>query len=179
MTECFRDGCKNGSGSNKYCSTSCSNIDRAALDVSGTKNPNYNSGKEKYTCEFCGSSILRYSSTVKNPNKVFCNSKCQGKWKSENKSGPNSPLWNGGSDTMSFLRNITCQKSWTKISKEMRANSSCSMCNEQDNLVVHHIIPLMYGGVSDRENLMVLCRKCHKKAEKFTQNKLTNTHELY
>lgn len=34
-------------------------------------------------------------------------------------------------------------------------------CQKSDDLQLHHIRPLRFGGNNEKQNLMVLCRKCH------------------
>ena len=42
----------------------------------------------------------------------------------------------------------------------------CSKCGnskqEGNKLVIHHIVPIFLGGENIRENVTVLCEKCHK-----------------
>lgn len=46
-----------------------------------------------------------------------------------------------------------------------RDNYTCQLCNAEDSLntrlLVHHVIPLPYGD-SKKENLILLCTKCHR-----------------
>lgn len=44
-------------------------------------------------CEYCGEEIYRLESNIKNNNNTFCSRKCLAKWKSENMSGENSPIF--------------------------------------------------------------------------------------
>lgn len=41
--------------------------------------------------------------------------------------------------------------------------NTCERCGENkiENLHVHHIRPLQFGGTNHKVNLMLLCRKCH------------------
>lgn len=38
----------------------------------------------------------------------------------------------------------------------------CAFCGNVDKLEEHHMIPLAMGGTNDDENLVFLCRECHK-----------------
>lgn len=56
----------------------------------------------------------------------------------------------------------------------MRAEcKECSICKSKDSLEVHHIVPRILGGTNDRENLIVLCHKCHRKAHEKDHSTLT------
>lgn len=44
----------------------------------------------------------------------------------------------------------------------------CTFCHSEDNLEVHHINGDRHN--NDRKNLLVLCRKCHKKLEATLRN---------
>lgn len=37
----------------------------------------------------------------------------------------------------------------------------CERCQKSDDLQLHHIRPLRFGGNNEKQNLMVLYRKCH------------------
>jgi 5-methylcytosine-specific restriction endonuclease McrA len=45
-------------------------------------------------------------------------------------------------------------------------NSSCDNCGNTENLRLHHIVPLSWGGKSTQENCTTLCEKCHRKVHK-------------
>lgn len=63
-----------------------------------------------------------------------------------------------------------------KYEKEKRKNRSfhtyqankncekkvCEICGKTDNLEIHHKIPVYCGGISNPDNLKVLCKDCHK-----------------
>jgi hypothetical protein len=40
-------------------------------------------------------------------------------------------------------------------------NTSCDMCGSSETLMIHHIVPLSWGGVSSEENCITLCKTCH------------------
>lgn len=49
-----------------------------------------------------------------------------------------------------------------KKCKEL-ANNMCEICCAKDTkLDVHHVIPVEEGGTDDQDNLICLCRHCHK-----------------
>lgn len=42
-----------------------------------------------------------------------------------------------------------------------RDNYQCVLCGSKENLEVHHMQALVYGGESSRDNLITLCFECH------------------
>lgn len=52
-----------------------------------------------------------------------------------------------------------------KIKREKKNNphiTQCAFCGNKNNLEEHHMIPLFMGGTNDDENLIFLCKECHK-----------------
>jgi 5-methylcytosine-specific restriction endonuclease McrA len=48
--------------------------------------------------------------------------------------------------------------------KEKHDGEGCRVCGYMDDLEVHHIVPLNWGGLMDDENNMeLLCKHCHQK----------------
>lgn len=68
------------------------------------------------------------------------------------------------------------EKEWSqdsqaeKVSPGMRSRiirrdgGACLRCEAEDDLEIHHIIPVNEGGEKEDENLAALCESCHKKA---------------
>jgi len=52
-----------------------------------------------------------------------------------------------------------------KVKNKMKMEGECVDCGEtdQNKLTIHHIIPTSEGGSDDKENLELLCKKCHPK----------------
>lgn len=53
----------------------------------------------------------------------------------------------------------------TKIYTELKSKKKCDKCKEKFNgqiPEIHHIIPHGKGGTNNRNNLLALCKKCHK-----------------
>lgn len=44
--------------------------------------------------------------------------------------------------------------------------SFCEMCGKTENLRLHHIVPLSWGGLSSEENCITLCETCHRLVHK-------------
>jgi len=47
--------------------------------------------------------------------------------------------------------------------------SQCAFCGESNALEEHHMIPLFMGGTNDDDNLVFLCRACHRRVTKYQQ----------
>ncbi len=54
---------------------------------------------------------------------------------------------------------------WKSLSVRLRKKHSCQRCNSKDNLDVHHIIPFTISKSHSIQNVVVLCRRCHKLTE--------------
>lgn len=37
----------------------------------------------------------------------------------------------------------------------------CELCGSDRGLEIHHIIPVVFGGTDDKDNLLCVCKKCH------------------
>jgi len=42
----------------------------------------------------------------------------------------------------------------------------CKKCGSEDNVELHHIVPVSWGGKGEKENYITLCKKCHEKVHK-------------
>lgn len=54
-------------------------------------------------------------------------------------------------------------------------NNSCDKCGSKDNLRIHHVVPLSWGGVSSLDNCVTLCESCHRAVHKTVSLLLTRT----
>ena len=43
-------------------------------------------------------------------------------------------------------------------------NSVCGKCGSKEDLEIHHLMPVIFGGGNDERNLIILCKNCHQKA---------------
>lgn len=88
--------------------------------------------------------------------------------------GPNNPQWRGGTSISHAVRSALGPRSWPTTTKIHRA-SVCESCDEPAALLdLHHIIPVLTGGVNEKWNFMTLCRSCHMAAEWFTDQYVEN-----
>lgn len=108
-------------------------------------------------CEWCGEDYQRREEQADSSR--FCSRRCQGEWYSENRSGENSPHWEGGPDDP---RN---SKEWPEMRKEVleRDEYICQRCSAEatPSPHVHHNVPVSEGGENNLENLVTLCEDCH------------------
>lgn len=58
---------------------------------------------------------------------------------------------------------------WETLRRKIlrRDEFKCKRCSARTELNVHHIIPVYLGGTDDTNNLVTLCRDCHKKEHGF------------
>jgi len=47
--------------------------------------------------------------------------------------------------------------------KKLKKNQICERCGSSENLIVHHKVSIICRGTHDIENLVVLCKDCHKR----------------
>lgn len=64
---------------------------------------------------------------------------------------------------------IAARHEWNRIRKHMteevfdRDEHECRYCGSTDDLTIDHIIPLLYDGNNELDNLQILCRKCNSR----------------
>ena len=85
------------------------------------------------------------------------------------KTGQQNPNWRGGKTVYKAVRSQLHGPSWETV-KALYKTDSCYSCRSEEDLHLHHIVPIMSGGTNDAWNLMTLCRTCHTKVEHFTRN---------
>ena len=143
----------------KTCGNLCLNKQKAILNK-GKNNPMYNKipynkgiCKNKSFCKTCNKEFNFY---ISNSKGIFCSKKCFGKFYS----GRNNHNWSHG-------KTFTYGKIWKLIRVEVlyKYNYKCVKCGETDKLDVHHVIPFSKVKEHEINNLIVLCRSCHRKEE--------------
>lgn len=153
-----------------FCDDQCRS-DWLSENRSGPDHPDYN--QVTVECATCGTEIQRRPSTVQANENCFCGMSCYQKWCVENVAGENHPHWEGGE--------VDYGDGWTKQKREQvrdRDNRACQGCGLSESkhqvkhgerLHVHHIVPARQ--VDDpvfrnaMENLVALCRSCHREWE--------------
>jgi 5-methylcytosine-specific restriction endonuclease McrA len=51
------------------------------------------------------------------------------------------------------------------------ANAKCAECPSQEELQIHHKVPLAMGGTNEADNLEILCKQCHLKRHGMDKSK--------
>lgn len=77
-----------------YCSRECSSQWRTE-NLLGEDNPHWKGGMADVECAWCDKALKVYQANDRYYDVHFCSVGCEGKWKSENQSGENSPAWKG------------------------------------------------------------------------------------
>jgi hypothetical protein len=133
------EGVKRGAA--RYCSRKC-----------------YADARSNFTpftlCEVCGE-------TVERRHRRFCSVECFNEWHR----GPNHPAWIEGQPTSHS------GQTWERFAATIRERDQvCRHCGKPPKLPrpldVHHIIPWPISHDNSPENLIALCRSCHKKADR-------------
>jgi len=148
-----------------YCGPECRNIHKGAIAPSGPEHPQYDSSE--YECANCGSTVTRAPSEVVG-EVVACSRECFAEGFDFPK-GPDHPSWQGG------YRGYY-GPDWSEKRRKVRERDgfSCQGCGASESelnreLSVHHIRPLRtfdsHTKANQLENLVSLCRSCHKRWE--------------
>lgn len=108
----------------------------------------------KYFCRICGKQGITHPCLK---NRKFCSNNCRLKWFNRQFIGDKSPHWRGGG--------IIYDKHWKHIAENIKKRDGfkCKICSIQKDLVVHHREPYRISKNHSSENLITLCRSCHRK----------------
>jgi 5-methylcytosine-specific restriction endonuclease McrA len=168
----YRFPCRQG----RFCSRACAGI-------VGSKEPRPNRKLEypivtRY-CGICGKEFKRKGSEILRPGYgSYCSNECRHYANSLSKRGSNNPNWTGGIKPNSRGENWGSQ---SRKAKE-RDGHECQICHRRREnngrkwiIDVHHIIPYRYfnndfKNANELNNLITVCRKCHRKLEKESNN---------
>lgn len=135
----------------------------------------WDGGRVDLECEICGETFQAQKSSI--DRRKTCSRDCRKEYLSREYSGENSHEWKGGS--IDYYG-----PNWEDKRKQAleRDNSQCQVCGTTDHnmdsdLEVHHITPLRkfvneysgseaYERANDLDNLVTVCRPCHRKWER-------------
>lgn len=138
-------------GWGKYCSMECYNKARAS-DV-------------ELKCDYCGKTFVRKRYRLKkNAKHHYCSVECRNKANRGENYNPNIKDYRDGQ--------------YKKLAKKLREEAKeCEDCHQPaETYEIHHIIPpWLFDNrkeAHDRKNLVVLCKKCHRKRHRKTMNYL-------
>ena len=136
---------------------------------------NYDRAIGMYRCLYCNRAFVK--------KKKYCNGLCRSKKSPPKKTQKvhciicNNIIYTNRNDRR-FCSNkcarferksLELHKSLNREYFLERANFQCEKCKieNNNNLEIHHIIPIYKGGKDKFENLIVLCDKCHQKEHHF------------
>jgi len=132
----------------------------------GSNNYNWKGGKVSRTCLTCGSVFYIYKSSLNKIKKgvkgKYCSRKCYGTALSKRQTGDKHWNWRGG-----LSKNYTTTFEWKQIRLSIikRDNNKCRICESEERLQVHHIVPYRITQDNSEGNLITLCLSCHNKEE--------------
>lgn len=146
-----------------YCSRVC--MSKAyETRFSGENSNLWSGGPDRNECEYCGD-LYEVAQKAASTSR-FCSVDCLAGWQSENWNGARSPSWRGGKSVYDAVKRSL--SSWPRARSRAVADE-CRICGSEDNLHVHHIIPVMAGGTNEQWNLITLCECCHGTVESRTR----------
>lgn len=136
------------------CSLSCNIAKQHKADKDRRAKDREERAEEK-VCLVCGNTFK-----TPWPNKMLCSKECQGKRHNERSRKYEATLRPGVKTQRNY--NKRCDGNYKLALK--RDNHSCQFCGEKKMLEVHHVDGEGENGQNnhDLDNLMTLCRKCHK-----------------
>lgn len=120
-------------------------------------------------CEFCDTTVETHPSHAENRTRgVFCDLGCYGAWLSENVVGENHHQWEGG--------NLDYGRKWWRIRRKAleRDEHTCQHCGKAKDEIgrnpdVHHVERVRSFDepveAHTLDNVVTLCRSCHRNAE--------------
>ena len=150
----------------KYCSKKCYNQGQIGKSTAtkGRKFPErcgknhwkYNGGIE-IICKICNKKFKVCKAREKTAK--VCSRNCYKKWRKQYCKEKHWN-WRGGINT-----SYTWAKDWRDLRDKilMRDGWACQYCKAIDKLEIHHKIPYLECKEHKEENLITLCRKCHRK----------------
>ena len=69
-----------------------------------------------------------------------------------------------------YAPSMTRKSIGVKTRADVLASGQCSSCGSSDDLVVDHVIPIVRGGSSERNNLQCLCAACNRAKGRMTMD---------
>lgn len=156
---------------NNFCSRECYGRWRAK-HYTGENSSLWRGGSDLTACEQCG---IEYSvRPSKKADSRFCSRACLYRYRAENASGQASVHWRGGVSIYDAVKRLLGDESWNRTRSRIRDRADgCAMCREdpdEQELDVHHVVPILVGGTNEDWNLLPLCRGCHTTVEQFTRD---------
>jgi hypothetical protein len=60
-------------------------------------------------------------------------------------------------------KSIAAKRPGSSRRKKIKQGKTCYYCSSDINLTLHHLVRRQFGGATEEENLLVVCRDCHDK----------------
>lgn len=121
--------------------------------------------KLKRVCKWCNKEFEMCKKTIENTNASgnYCCRDCY----NESMRGENSKFYIDGRYRHTRLTTAI----WQRIRRQVLAKFPvCSICGSDKTRSVHHIIPYRISQDDGLDNLVALCKRCHSKIERITQD---------
>jgi len=160
---------------NFYCDAHCQ---AEHEDRSGENNGNWKP-KVETKCKYCGDEINIYQWRYQRDGNNFCDRECRNDWMSENHVSENHPQYKGGP--------LYYGNEWFEKRRRVkdRDDNECQLCDDGDEQTpdVHHINPVREfddpNNAHTMDNMIQLCRSCHRKVEGLDEETQRNVLEFY
>lgn len=138
-----------------FCSTECRNGFQRERDPED--HPRWLGERERKTCDYCGEQFDAIPSEKGRDR--FCSLECSRSYERSEASY----------STLSTAVRSRLPNGWGRWRADVR-DGECEMCGAEATERahdLHHIVPILAGGVNDPELLVELCRSCHEAAEAY------------
>lgn len=117
------------------------------------------------TCHWC-CDVFTDKDKSKKDRKTFCSKSCRSAYQSDKMTGKDNPRYIDGESSGANYGSM-----WRSVRNETleRDNYACVICDSEDTLHVHHIIPVRsFDDICQAhyiENTVTLCASCHRCVE--------------
>lgn len=166
----------------KFCSKECkrkyNNRKNRDLFISQRKYPN---GFGFTNCKECGTKFEKSSAISK-----YCSANCRNKYHRRLHKAKKDSIYMQDIEEIVYdlvdrgykakMNNISTIYKYGMITTSLRDriscrdNYSCKICGVGTNLEIHHIVKLIHGGDNKPNNLITLCKSCHRAIDTLDYN---------
>ena len=140
-----------------FCSAECRNEQMRTRGPE--EHPHWLGERDEIVCEYCGEKFTTNPGS-RGPDR-FCSLDC---WHSHDRAGASH-------ERLSTAVRSRLPNGWGQWRSDVR-DGECEMCGAEAGERahdLHHIVPILAGGVNEPELLIELCRQCHENAEAYTR----------
>lgn len=153
-------------GDHVFCDQSCQKAWESDVRA-GAGGPNYRGGRIEVECAWCDGTKRVWPNRDDGRNH-YCSGECMAAYRSQHWRGPDHNSWRGGYRLRAAIVASHHGPTWERQRDRAleRDDHACQMCETNDGkLDVHHIVPVVAGGMNGLWNLITLCPTCHGRAE--------------